>query len=65
MVWPQQYQIFGLGLLPSALIAAIPVFTLLYLLGVKRTPAWVAAVSGWLSRSCWPWAPTRCPSARR
>ncbi len=46
MVWAQQYHLFGLGLLPSALIAAIPVFTVLFLLGVKRTAAWVAAVSG-------------------
>ena len=30
----------------SALVAALPVFTLLYLLGVKRKPAWIASLSG-------------------
>jgi lactate permease len=30
----------------SALVAALPVFTLLYLLGVKRKPAWVASLAG-------------------
>ena len=30
----------------SALAAALPIFTLLYLLGVKRKPSWVAALSG-------------------
>ncbi|HBY58679.1 MAG TPA: lactate permease [Solibacterales bacterium] len=30
----------------SALVAALPVFTLLFLLGVRRKPAWVAALSG-------------------
>ncbi len=30
----------------SALVAALPIFVVLYLLGVKRTPAWVAALFG-------------------
>jgi lactate permease len=30
----------------SALAAAIPIFVLLYLLGVRRRPAWIAGVSG-------------------
>jgi lactate permease len=34
----------SLGL--SALVAALPVFVMLFLLGVKRTPAWVAALCG-------------------
>jgi lactate permease len=34
----------SLGL--SALVAALPIFAMLFLLGVKRTPAWVAALWG-------------------
>lgn len=30
----------------SALVAALPIFVVLFLLGVKRTPAWVAALAG-------------------
>lgn len=45
-MWNQTYQLFGQGLVVSALIAAAPVFTLLLLLGVFRKPAWVAALSG-------------------
>ena len=30
----------------SALVAALPIFVVLFCLGVKRTPAWVAALSG-------------------
>ena len=45
-IWHQTYLVFGRGLGVSALCAAIPVFTLLYLLGVKRKPAWIAALSG-------------------
>jgi lactate permease len=44
--WNQTYLLFGQGLGASALIAAIPVFTLLALLGIFRKPAWIAAVSG-------------------
>ena len=45
-MWNQSYLLFGQGLVVSALIAAAPVFTLLFLLGVLRKPAWIAAVSG-------------------
>jgi lactate permease len=45
-LWSQSYGISGLGLGLSTLIAAVPVFTLLYLLGVKRKPAWFAGLSG-------------------
>ena len=30
----------------SSLVAALPIFVLLFLLGVRRTPAWIAAISG-------------------
>jgi lactate permease len=45
-MWSQTYFLFGLNLGLSALIAAVPVFTLLLLLGVFRKPAWIAAVTG-------------------
>lgn len=44
--WPQHYTVFGQGLGVSALIAAIPTILLLFLLGVRRKPAWVAALTG-------------------
>ena len=45
-VWEQGYFIWGQGLAVSALIAAIPTLVLLFLLGVMRKPAWVAALAG-------------------
>ncbi len=45
-MWQQTYfPLFGsLGL--STLAAALPIFVLLYLLGVKRKPAWSTALTG-------------------
>jgi L-lactate transport len=44
-MWQQNY--IPLGSLPlSALVAALPIFTLLFLLGIRRKPAWIAALSG-------------------
>src|SRR5689334_1971301 len=45
-VWNQQYLLFGQSLGVSALIAALPIFTLLLLLGVLRKPAWIAGLTG-------------------
>lgn len=45
-MWNQTYFLFGQNLAISALIAAVPVFTLLLLLGVLRKPAWIAGLSG-------------------
>jgi lactate permease len=45
-VWEQGYFIWGQGLAISALIAAVPTAVLLFLLGVKRKPAWVTALAG-------------------
>ena len=45
-MWQQNYTPVNGDLLWSALVAAVPIFVLLYLLGVKRQPAWVAALSG-------------------
>jgi L-lactate transport len=43
-VWSQSYTLFGRGLAVSSLIACIPIVTLLFLLGVRRKPAWFAAL---------------------
>src|SRR5437764_13604864 len=45
-MWPQHYTPIGDSLGLSALVAAIPIFTLLFLLGIKRKPAWMASLSG-------------------
>jgi L-lactate transport len=43
--WSQSYDLFGRGLAFSALIASLPILTLLFLLGVLRKPSWLAALS--------------------
>jgi lactate permease len=45
-MWQQNYTPIAGSLGWSTLIAALPIFALLYLLGVKRKPAWIAALSG-------------------
>src|SRR5581483_6231297 len=45
-MWQQHYTPIAGSLGASALVAAIPIFVLLYLLGVKRKPAWIAALAG-------------------
>jgi L-lactate transport len=45
-MWSQTYFLFGNNLAVSALIAALPIFTLLLLLGVLRKPAWIAGLAG-------------------
>jgi L-lactate transport len=42
--WQQTYHLFGHGLPTSAAVAAIPIVTLLLLLGVMRKPAWFASL---------------------
>ena len=46
VAWNQTYLLFGNGLGVSTLLAALPVFTLLALLGIFRKPAWIAGLSG-------------------
>ncbi len=46
VVWPQPYTILGRGLGVSALLALLPTLLLLFLLGVRRKPSWVAALAG-------------------
>jgi L-lactate transport len=45
-IWHQTYSLFGQGSGISALIAALPIFVLLFLLGVLRKPAWLAGIVG-------------------
>src|SRR5688572_10939671 len=44
-MWQQNYEPVNGSLGLSALVAAIPIFVLFYMLGVKRKPAWMAAMS--------------------
>jgi L-lactate transport len=45
-MWQQNYLPIEDSLFLSALLAAVPIFVLLTLIGVMRKPAWVAATSG-------------------
>ncbi|HTM51266.1 MAG TPA: lactate permease LctP family transporter [Bryobacteraceae bacterium] len=45
-MWSQNYTPVAGNLALSSLAAAMPIFILLFLLGVKRTSSWVAALSG-------------------
>jgi lactate permease len=45
-MWPQTYTPVSDNLPLSALVAALPVFVVLTLLGIFRKPAWIAAISG-------------------
>lgn len=45
-MWQHNYAPVGGNLALSALAAALPIFMLLFLLGVKRKPAWIAGLSG-------------------
>ena len=44
-MWQHNYQPVGGNLGLSALVAAIPILVLFYMLGVRRKPTWVAASS--------------------
>jgi L-lactate transport len=45
-MWQQTYSPIAASVPLSALVAAIPIFVLLFLLAALRKPAWVAALSG-------------------
>jgi lactate permease len=45
IVWQQDYYPIAGSLAYSTLVAAIPLLILFYLLGVKRKPSWIAALS--------------------
>jgi len=44
-MWSQSYYPLG-GLVPSALLAAVPVVLMLYLVGIARKPAWMSGLIG-------------------
>src|SRR4051812_32997904 len=44
-MWQQNYQPVGGSLIASALAAAIPIAVLFFMLGVRRTPSWMAALT--------------------
>jgi len=48
-MWQQTYTPVAGSLGFSALAAAVPIFVLLYLLGIRRTASWIAALSGLLA----------------
>jgi len=45
-MWPHNYTPLSGSLALSALVAAVPIFTLVVLLGILRKPAWIAALCG-------------------
>jgi lactate permease len=45
-MWQQNYTPVAGSLGLSALVASIPIFVLLYLIGIRRKPAWIAGVAG-------------------
>ena len=45
-MWQQHYMPAGDSLAVSALLAAVPIFVLLALLGLARKPAWLASLAG-------------------
>jgi L-lactate transport len=47
-VWHQSYSLFGQRTTVSAVLAGLPIVTLLFLLGVLRKPAWMAAIAAWM-----------------
>lgn len=51
-MWAQTYTPVADSLILSSLVAALPVFVVLILLGVLRKPAWVAALSGLAVAAC-------------
>ena len=48
-MWPQTYAPVAGSLQLSALVAMLPVFVVLLLLGVLRKPAWLAAMAGFVT----------------
>src|SRR5258708_15894546 len=45
-MWAQSYAPLGNNLTLSAIVAALPIFTMLFLLGVMRKPAWMSSLIG-------------------
>ncbi len=62
-MWQQNYTPLAGSLWLSSVVAALPIFTLLYLLGLKRRPAWQAALSGLAAAALVAWIAYRMPAA--
>src|SRR5438093_11015642 len=45
-MWQQNYTPIANSLALSALVAAVPIFVLLFLIGIRRKPAWIASLAG-------------------
>jgi len=45
-MWQQNYTPVANSLALSALVAAVPIFVLLFLIGIRRKPAWISSLSG-------------------
>ena len=45
-MWQQNYTPIANSLALSALVAALPIFVLLFLIGIRRKPAWIASLAG-------------------
>ena len=45
-MWAQTYTPISNNLALSALVAALPIFVLLVLLGILRKPAWISSLTG-------------------
>jgi L-lactate transport len=62
-MWAQNYEPLAGSLGASAAAAALPVFALLYLLGVRRKPAWIASLAGLCAAAVVALAAYRMPAA--
>jgi L-lactate transport len=45
-MWQQNYTPIANNLILSAIVAAVPIFVLLFLIGIRRKPAWIASLAG-------------------
>src|SRR5438876_6866312 len=45
-MWQQNYTPIANSLALSALVAAVPILVLLFLIGIRRKPAWIASLAG-------------------
>ena len=51
-MWPQQYIPIGGSLALSTLVAALPIFVILFMLGVLRQSAWISALAALVAAFC-------------
>jgi lactate permease len=48
-MWQHNYEPVGGSLAASAIAAAVPIIVLFFMLGVRRKPAWIAALAALVS----------------